>query len=168
MNVSQVFSLVLEYARKWKVSVRFLEPTHTDFRDEFHAGPDHGWVYWPKRTIYWPEPEKNDEPQSLLHEIGHCVVGTSPEDTEEVTSGLLAFQLFSSRHLHLRQWFRWSRNFEVECYPGGPFTVRYDSRSHTQRGRVLRESLRGAIKAGILTPQGEPTFKKARRKRRSK
>lgn len=159
------FNKVLEYTKSWGIPVRFKEPVEKDFRNEYHRGPDRSWIYWPKRTIYWPEPEKNDNAQSLLHELSHCVVGTYPVDVDEIDGGLLAFQLLSSRHLHLREWFRWAQTFNVNGDTADPYDfVTYDTRSHRQRSKILRDSFKGAIAAGILTPQGAPTFKKQRRK----
>ena len=152
-----------DFGERWGVKI-VLEDHDSDpvvFHSlDYSSGPIVGTICWPTKTVYWPPYRQgygSSNVNALLHEISHCVVNVAPDDVDEVDHGLLAFELFSSRFLHLRGWKSWMHSFRCDWRPHGNDYL-YCLLPHEGRSDVLRRSFQGAVRAGLLTPDGKLTF----------
>ena len=162
-QVHRDLTVVRDYVRRWGIPLVLSRPLmndrlHVALHATRHSAPlTRGAVWWPREPggvpfIEWA-PSDHDPlaALALLHELSHCVVGTYPETTDEVTSGMLAFEYLSCRRLKLRGWTDWMEEYMHENKEW-PFC------SPKERGKALRQSFEGTVAAGLFTPDRQPTY----------
>lgn len=154
VTVRRDIAKVLGYCRRWGVSVIKGDNPFMDDDKSFHHGPTGSTaIYWPRREIIWHERRtESDAPNLILHELAHCLAETKPSDVDEVYGMMLSFEYHSHRWLRVNGWEVWMADYEA----GDAW--RYLSQQ--ERHRILQESRKAAISAGVLSPELKPTFQR--------
>jgi hypothetical protein len=121
----------------------------------FHEGPKFGGIYWPTRTIWFPRNTlREDAPMALLHELSHVLSDIDPDFVDETRSGMLMFEYATARRLKL-SWSAWMCDYTVAA----PFEFKWPELTTHERGELLRDSHKEAMRAGLLDADGRPTYR---------
>ena len=158
------FGRVIRQAKKWGVEIRGGRPPELERSRGWWGTPflngrsfDFFGIWLPERAIYWDTSILTDSdatPNGLLHELAHVVVGGDPGQTDEIQSGMLAFEYQMTRKLKLTTWTAWMSNYTIG-YKG----ERWTKVSTRERHESLLESFKGAMISGILDARGAPTYR---------
>lgn len=156
---SEQYDRVLQECERWGVEVVHAPPVD----DWAHPGQlaTDTWLAWRERIIYQPSPHAI----ALLHELGHAVIGIDPHRACEIDDGVFAFELYGQRSLGLWQpqdavWQRWMSTHGI-WEPMRSQTVVFFEASSAAVEAELRQSLAGAVRLGVLTADGSPTYRPA-------
>lgn len=138
-----------------------------------HDGPGIFSIYWPTRKIVEPITEcpkrrlaTDSDTWYLLHEMSHILVNVDPEEVDEISSATLALDYYGGSYLGLEGWEKWMGSFTLG--PGLPDpwgdSLQYEEWGAVDDGvheALLARSLTRAVSAGLLTPDGAPTFNRS-------
>ena len=168
---------VLAYVRKWNVPILYARPH--EYRDRTIT-PDSTWEWtegptgecgidWKMKTIVWgqsPKGAKYVHPNALLHELAHVLDPVHPDDADEIGGTMLAFEHYSARYLNLGHREGWMEGVGLgdddAKYLGfrGRDHVTWFDLTDVGRSRLLKRSLREAVRLGLLMESGRPTFQR--------
>jgi hypothetical protein len=120
------------------------------------------WLAWPERIIYQPDPH----PLALLHDLGHAVIGIDPRFAHEIDHGVMAFECCQHAALGLKRealgdaWVTWMQTYGI-WEPTRDEVVTYFEASAAAIEADMQLSLAGAVRLGVLHPDGSPTYQLA-------
>lgn len=167
----------LRYLRQWGVPVDVRrEPSTSEATDvRHHPGNATCRIDWKQRKILWTGFSLPLETGNfLIHELAHCLAPVHPDKINEATSLMLAFEYYSHRWLRLTGWREWQQgrgmNIRVawrlitkprgSARSCGTLFVPWNDAPMYKRHEALAFSLKAAVRAGVLTPEGRPTFQR--------
>lgn len=160
IKISEDLYRVLHYCHAWGVRVDIDDydtlPPKGLRRSWSSAPASMGGILWSRREkrILWSVME-DDRSNELLHELSHCLDRRSPWKADEVHGPMLAFEYYSNRYLKIGGRSEWMVNFGLgDDYDG----IEWTSASTRLRGNLIRKSFARAVRSGLLTEQGRPTF----------
>lgn len=163
MTVLSVPTLrVLNYCYRWGVDVVFGTPPHNvsaSMRGLFTILE--GVIFRDPGRL--PAFSSTEEPLDLLHELSHVLDGSPPSSAQELSGPMLALDYYGSRWLRLSGRGAWMRDFGIDdamssAYEWGGLCV-------ADKHDYLQRSLKKAVRRGLLTADGKPTFHRRKRKR---
>lgn len=165
--MDQEFQRVIWHAKRWGVEVRSGKPPKFEEEDGWWSSPflngpsfdDSFGIWLPERAIYWNTEIRTDSgatPNGLLHELAHVITGKPPDEVDEITSGMLAFEYRTSRALKLTTWRAWMQTYQVDAND----STMWLEASTRFRHKALVESFQGAVERGLLDANGKPTYRR--------
>lgn len=169
MRLTEQRAAVLRYCELWGVETRLGRPSYSypSYRymdgtyDPAIEGPDREllngndtWICWTSRTIYY---DKFVSPNFLLHELGHVVIGTYPQTTNDTRSGILYFEHCSARGLGLSDVLL---NRDVARDLNTWRTRLWQDLSPRRQRSLLAQSRARCVNLGLFTDKGLPTFRR--------
>lgn len=165
--VSTEYNRVYRYAARFGVRICKGPPPGRDAYKWFPSpfvsckGDENVGIWWPKRQIHW-DPDLTDlTPTGLVHELGHVLMGRPPDDVDEVGCGMLAWEFFAQKRLRLSSWapFMKQYNADYDLVNHNMLWRRWSDLHTRRRHKVIKQSLKWAVKNGLLTPEGGLIFK---------
>lgn len=90
-----------------------------------------------------------------LHELGHLVVGGDPDHQQELEGPGLALDYAHFRHVKSPRWSHFMRDFVVHATDG----TEWKELTSAEKRSLIGTSRAVAIRAGLLTPSGDLTFR---------
>lgn len=170
MPLTAEYSRVYKYAAKFGVRICKGPPPGRDawkwFPSPFVSclGDENVGIWWPTRQIHWDPDLPDLTPTGLVHELGHVIMGVKPDEVNEVFGGMLAWEYVSQRRLRLSTWTSFMSNYnaDYDLVNHSMFWRRWPELSPHRRGKVIKQSLKGAVRRRLLTPEGEVIFKQVR------
>lgn len=101
-------------------------------------------------------------PFDLLHELAHLIIGVPPYLVDEIKSGMLAFEHYTSKRLRLSGRGGWMLSYNVvpaSLTPALPEAeVEWGFASKRVKSAALKESFKEALRLGLLHENGSPTY----------
>ena len=175
-RIIQEVGWVLEECAKWGVLVKVRPHPLVRAQGET-TGADGFGCHYESATVlldscYW-EPQELDEqyPCALFHEAVHCIVSKEPERTSEIADGMLAIEWELAERFGLRGAKKWFADWSILAPASSTricawnlTSIQYDplewsSLRPRERRVVLGVSFFSAYWAGLLTREGNPTYK---------
>ena len=155
---------VLNYCYRWGVGVVFGSPPPPRAN---HAGNNSRGLFTIYDGVIWRDPAKSpwfdspEEPIDLLHELSHVLDGSPTHTARELSGPMLALDYYGTRWLKLFGRRAWMRDFGVDGHEGAEWGDLCVADKHD----YLQRSLKKAVRRGLLTADGKPTFHRRKRKR---
>jgi hypothetical protein len=161
--MSKEFASAMRMCARWGVNVLLgadanetvARVTRSWVRDARWSGAPQSAAntYWPT-LIAWEDKIEKEDSAPLLHELAHCLDSELPRQCDEVHGPLLAVEYALDRAVGVAR-SEWMRDYGV-----GPYFASWHLCSTRERGRLLANSRKRAVRAGLLTPDGRLTYNK--------
>jgi|ERR1700722_4335307 len=156
---------VLNYCYRWGVGVVFGAPPH-----DVLAG--RRGLFTILEGVIFRDPGRlpafnsSEEPLDLLHELSHVLDGSPPVDADELLGPILALDYYGSRWLHSTGRREWMRDFAIgyESTRTRSSAFEWGGLCQVDKHYFLQRSLKRAVRRGLLTADGKPTFHRRKKK----
>lgn len=183
MTATPMLDKVRNYAKRWGVKtsathvMELYPPGHVPWT---HDGPGIFAIDWPTRTVIEPlatKPKRglvasDSDAWYLIHELSHVLVNVDPDEVDEVQSAMLALDFYAGRYLGFSddEWEKWMADFTLDLgtleehgytRPDHYISLEWCEVDRATQERMLHGSLKLAAEAGLLSPQGDPTFNRS-------
>lgn len=147
---------------RWGFEVVHIKPGAGRLDPGKKSGPRQASLVWPNGPVimdcYNPNIYHAETAVDIIHELGHLLVGgESIMDHDEVSGPGLALDRAHCQMARL-PWLALMGEFEVEIETPGVNQRPWPELSPNRRHTLLTDSRQVAIKAGLLTADGRPSF----------
>jgi hypothetical protein len=155
---------IIKECTKWsvkteKVTKGFFDSGDLDLPEDFNFAPftDYLGLSLNKKTIYYVEEyEPLLRGSEILHELAHIIIAQPVKAVDEVLSGMLAFEYITAKMLRLENWEKSMWNYTIGASKDANT---WGDAGRKQKNKIIKESLPGAIKIGIISINKKPTYR---------